>query len=149
MGTQAMHNAALFWLALTAGLGAILWIPWVIGYAKKHGFPGALDYREPLTGRQDPDLPSWVKRADRVLMNYIETIVPFAILVILAHMLFARAEPTIYAGIGLWAMVFFIARVVHAIVYWFGIPYLRTLAFLAGFVATVAIFLQVFGRLAG
>ena len=43
----------------------------------------------------------------------------------------------------MWAMVFFIARLVHAAVYWLGIAYVRTLAFAVGLFATLAIFIEV------
>jgi uncharacterized MAPEG superfamily protein len=39
-----------------------------------------------------------------------------------------------------WAAWFFWMRVAHAIVYWLGIPYIRTVIFTLGFVAEVGIF---------
>lgn len=127
---------AIFYLILTAGLGIVLWIPHVIGMVLTNGMLKPADYRD-ITPKP---VPFWVQRANRVVCNYAETIAPFAILVILSYVRFRQAEPTLLAEIGLWAAVFFWARVAHAVVYWFGIPYLRTLAFLAGVVATGAIF---------
>ena len=66
-----------------------------------------------------------------------------AILVIVAYIRYRQAEPTKLAEIGLWAAVFFWARVAHAVVYWLGIPYLRTIAFVVGVVATAVIFTMV------
>ncbi len=65
----------------------------------------------------------------------METIAPFAVLVIVAHVAGASNEMTAF-----WAMVFFLARVAHAVVYWMAIPYVRTLVFAAGLVATLGIF---------
>lgn len=139
--------SALFWLALTAGLGAILWIPVVVGNAIHNGLPGAAEYRDPALAREKLSSAAWLRRADRVLTNYLEVVVPFAVLVLIAHLRLARPEPTMYADVALWAQVFFWSRLAHAVIYWFGIPYLRTLAFLGGFAATVAIFLIVLGNL--
>ena len=80
------------------------------------------------------------QRANRVVCNYAENIAPFAILVLVAYVRFRQAEPARLADIGLWAAVFFWARVVHALVYWLGLPYIRTIAFVVGVVATAAIF---------
>jgi uncharacterized MAPEG superfamily protein len=44
---------------------------------------------------------------------------------------------------GFWAMSFFWLRLIHAIVYLLGIPYIRTLVFVLGFVAVVGIFWEV------
>jgi len=43
-----------------------------------------------------------------------------------------------------WAAWLFWMRVVHAVVNWAGIPYVRTLAFTLGYVAVVAIFIGLF-----
>jgi uncharacterized MAPEG superfamily protein len=40
--------------------------------------------------------------------------------------------------------VFFYARLAHAIVYWLGIPVVRTLAFAVGFFAEVVLVLAIF-----
>lgn len=127
---------AIQYLILTAGLGIVLWIPHVVGMVLTNGMLKPGDYRD-ITPKP---VPMWVQRANRVVCNYAETIAPFAILVIVAYLRYRDAEPTLFAEIGMWAAVFFWARVAHAIVYWFGIPYLRTLAFVVGVVATGAIF---------
>ena len=43
--------------------------------------------------------------------------------------------------------VYFWARLAHVVVFWAGIPVLRTLAFTVGFLAQVALVLAVFGKL--
>jgi uncharacterized MAPEG superfamily protein len=129
------------WLAYTAGLGLILWIPFVLMRVAKVGMPDAADYRDP----QRAELPPVCRRADRVLGNFVENFAPFAALVIIAHMRYSGAEPTLLATIALWAQIFFWARVVHAVVYWFGIPYVRTLAFVVGWIAVLVIFYLTMG----
>lgn len=130
----------LLWLAYAAGFGAILWVPYVAGLVATTGFPKADDYRT-LPAKE---VPLWVKRADRVLMNYVESFAFFAVLVLVAHFAHGGAEATL-ASVALWAQIFFWARIVHAIVFWLGIPYLRTVAFTVGWIAVVAIFLITVG----
>jgi uncharacterized MAPEG superfamily protein len=124
----------LFYLALTAGLAAILWIPNVLGIVATHGMPTPADFREaaekPLTG--------WAQRAKRTHLNMVENLAHFAALVIVAHLAGKANEVT-----ALWVQIFFWARVGHAIVFYAGIPYLRTLAFTIGFIAEVVIFVQI------
>ncbi len=70
-------------------------------------------------------------------MNAVEVFAPFAVLVLIAHVTGKTNAMTAF-----WAMFFFWSRVVHAVVYLLGVPYVRTLAFTAGFVAIVAVFWQ-------
>ena len=42
-----------------------------------------------------------------------------------------------------WAMSYFWVRVIHAIVYFAAIPYIRTVAFTLGFVAVCGLFWEV------
>lgn len=62
---------------------------------------------------------------------------PLAALVIVAHTAGASNETTAF-----WALVFFLARVTHAAVYWMAIPYVRTLAFVVGLIATLGKFCE-------
>ena len=126
----------LMWLAYTAVLTALLWIPYIVGLTISDGPITAEGYRDPTP----PELPAWVRRCNRAHINAVESIAPFAVVVIVAHLAGAANEMT-----ALWAMIFFIARLVHAAVYWTGIPYLRTLAFATGFVATLGIFWELIG----
>jgi uncharacterized MAPEG superfamily protein len=83
-------------------------------------------------------LPLWGKRADRTYINAVEVFAPFATLVIVAH-LTGKAD----AMTAFWAMSFFWLRLLHAVVYLLGIPYIRTIAFVLGFVAIVGIFWEI------
>lgn len=121
----------LTYLAYTAMLTAALWIPYVIAQVASNGMLKPANYVDP-TPRP---VPLWGKRADRTYLNAVETFAPFAALVILVHLTGKANDMT-----GLWAMVFFWARVTHAVVYLLAIPYIRTLAFVTGFVAVAGIF---------
>jgi uncharacterized MAPEG superfamily protein len=74
-------------------------------------------------------VPDWVNRARRAHLNMVENLVPFACLVLVAHVSGNANETT-----ALGAQVFFVSRVAHAAIYIIGIPYARTAAFAAGVV---------------
>ena len=124
----------LTYLTYTAVLTAILWIPYILGMVMATGIITADSYRDPTP----PELPAWVKRCNRAHLNAVESIAPFAVLILIAHVTEIANEST-----AIWAMVFFFARLAHAVVYWLGVPYLRTLVFAVGLIATLAVFWEV------
>jgi uncharacterized MAPEG superfamily protein len=126
----------LRYLAYTALLTAALWIPYVVAQVMTNGFLAAPNYVDP-TPRP---LPPWGKRADRAHINAVEVFAPFAALVIVVHLAGKASAMTAF-----WAMFFFWMRLAHAVVYLAGIPYLRTLLFVAGFVAPVGLFWALVG----
>lgn len=124
----------LTWLAWTAILTAVLWIPYIAGQAITSGMITADRYRDPTP----PEVPAWVKRCNRAHLNAVESLAPFAVVVLVAHLAGAANGMT-----AMWAAIFFYARVAHAAIFWLGIPYLRTLAFATGLVATLGIFYEI------
>jgi len=124
----------LRYLAFTAILTASLWIPYVVAQVMTNGPLQPRNYVDP-TPRP---LPLWGKRADRVYVNAVETFAPFAALVIVAHLTGKANAMTAF-----WAACFFWLRLVHAVVYLFAIPYVRTLVFTLGFVAVAGLFWEV------
>ncbi len=75
--------------------------------------------------REDaPVLPAWGERAVRAHRNMLENLVPFAALVLAAHVAGVSGEETARG-----ATIFFWGRLAHAAIYLAGIPYLRTVAF--------------------
>ena len=124
----------LKYLALTAILTASLWIPYVVAQVKTNGPLRPQNYVDP-TPRP---LPSWGKRADRTYLNAVETLAPFAALVIVAHLAGKANAMTAF-----WAMCFFWIRLAHAGVYLLGLPLIRTILFTLGYVAVIGIFWEV------
>ncbi len=125
-------SSALITLTYLSFLTACLWVPYILGAFFVRGF-GILGYPD------DPKpLPGWAVRAQRAHLNLLENLAPFAALVIVAE--FAKADA---ATVGLWASVFFAARIVHWLVFVLKIPVLRTLAFLGGFAAQAMIFVEI------
>lgn len=79
-------------------------------------------------------VPDWVSRGRRAHTNMVENLLPFACLVLTAHVS-GHANATTALG----AQIFFVARVAHAAVYIIGIPYLRTAVFGAGIMGMLMI----------
>jgi uncharacterized MAPEG superfamily protein len=123
----------LKYLGFTAFLTASLWIPYVVAQVMTNGFLTPPNYVDP-TPRP---VPFWGKRADRTYINAVETFAPFAALVILIQLTGKADSMTAF-----WAMSFFWLRVIHAVVYLAAIPYVRTLAFVLGYVCILGLFYE-------
>jgi len=126
----------LTYLTLTLILAASLWIPYIVG-VNKHPQEGIDSFERP------PDLsgfPPWVHRAHRAHLNMIETAMPFAGLVLIAHILSVSTTVTMWA-----AAAFFWLRVTHAVGMISGIARTpaRPLIFLLSWLCTLAIGLQI------
>lgn len=94
----------LFWLVLTALLAASLWIPFIVGVNTAPG--DHTDFTRPPRLRA---MPAWIHRAHRAHLNLIEQFVPYAVVVLVAHILGVSTLVTAWA-----AAAFFWLRVVHA-----------------------------------
>jgi len=123
----------LKYLALTAMLTASLWIPYIVAQVMTNGALSPQNYVDP-TPRP---VPLWGRRADRAYMNAVETFAPFAALVILLHITGKENATTAFL-----AMSYFWLRVIHAVVFWAAIPYVRTVAFVLGFAAVAGLFYE-------
>jgi uncharacterized MAPEG superfamily protein len=123
----------LKYLAFTAILTASLWIPYVVCQVMTNAGLKSANYLDPT---QRP-IPLWGRRADRAYINAVETFAPFAALVIVVHLAGKADGMTAF-----WAMSFFWLRLAHAVVYWLGIPYVRTVLFALGYVAVVGMFVE-------
>jgi len=123
-------TADLTYLTWTAVLCLILWIPYIVGTVAKNGLLSPEEYKTPLE-REHPD---WLRRCNRAHVNLVENLPPFAALVLVAHVSGEASSVTATA-----ALIFFWARVVHAVGYIGGIPYVRTLCFSIGVFASLAI----------
>ena len=122
----------LKYLIFTAMLTAALWIPYIACQVMTNGPLQPNNYVDPALPRP---VPAWGQRAHRTYLNAVEVFAPFAALVIVAQ-LAGKANPTT----AFLSASFFYLRLAHAIAYWTGIPYLRTILFTLAFVAEVGIF---------
>lgn len=107
------------------------------------GTLGVLTFGLPYAAgaRDEPPAPNTLHaRATRVVRNHVEGLVLFAPVVLIAAVVGAESPNT-----ALGAQIYFYARLVHAITYFAGIPYVRTAAWAAGLVGVGMIFLALFG----
>ena len=124
----------LTYLAWTALLTASLWIVYIAAQVMANGLLAPANYLDP----KPRPVPLWGQRANRAHLNAVEAFAPFAALVLIAHVAGKADGTTAFL-----AMAFFWLRLVHAVVYWIGLPYIRTVVFTLGWVAVVALFVQV------
>ena len=124
----------LFYLALTAGLTGTLWMAYIINRILEQGVWATL---------KTPNLDkapqaNWAHRMMRAHNNAVDNLVVFTALVLAVQLSHANNEMTATT-----AMIFFYARLAHAVTYAMGIPVFRTLAFVAGFICQAVLFIQV------
>jgi uncharacterized MAPEG superfamily protein len=130
---EATMNTELFYLALVTALTGLLWVPYILDRIAVRGLGDAVGYPEnPI-----PQSP-WAQRLMKAHANAAENLVVFATLVLLASHLGITGAAIAYSSV-----VYFWARLVHAIAYTFAVPWVRTLSFAAGFLSQVCIAWQI------
>src|SRR5208337_5430943 len=112
----------LTWVTVLTGL---LWLPYVLDRAAVWGITDTVGYPD----NPKPQSP-WARRLMKAHVNAVENLVIFATLVLAAQAAGISNSLTVGAS-----ATYFWARVVHPIAYTFAMPWVRTLAFVAGFVA--------------
>ncbi len=117
----------LRYLVLVTLWTAVLWVPYILNRIAVRGVADAVGYPE----NPRPVAP-WAARLQSAHENAVENLVLFAALVLAADAVGVSSEATVLAS-----AVYFWSRVVHTIAYAFAIPWVRTLAFFAGFLCQV------------
>ncbi len=119
-------------LTWVAALHAIMWVPYILNTVMVRGLVTAVGYPD------DPKpLAPWAERMKKAHYNAVENIVLFATLVLVANAVGISNETTVLA-----CKVYFWARVVHLVSFTLGIPWIRTLSFVAGWIACVALLVE-------
>jgi len=114
--------AYLTWVTVLTG---VMWIPYILDRISVWGLTDTVGY--PANPKPQS---AWAARLMKAHSNAVENLVVFAALVLVAHAIGVSNGVTAGA-----CVVFFWARVVHALAYTFAIPWVRTLAFAVGFFA--------------
>lgn len=125
----------LFWLTMTCILTGLLWVPYMLDRIKVRGLMGTMANPSAKDTPQSP----WAQRLYFAHTNAVDNLVVFAPLVLILDTLGRSTNATVIA-----CAVYFWARLAHAIVYAFGLPVFRTLAFLVGFVAQAVLVVAIF-----
>ena len=116
-------------LTWVAALTAIMWIPYTLNTIAVRSLMDVVGYPE------DPKpLAPWAERMKKAHYNSVENFVLFAALVLVAN-----AADISNASTVLVCKVYFWARLVHFMAYTMGIPWVRTLAFVVGWLSCVAL----------
>lgn len=126
----------LRYTALSAALTGSLWIPIIVNRLREMGVWRALKNPEPDVRPR----ANWAYRLANAHRNAIENLVVFAPLAMSVHVLEIGTTTTASA-----AAVFFWSRLAHAMIYTFGVPLLRTVAFVLGFGAQATLLWRLLG----
>ncbi len=126
----------LLYLVCTTILTALIWIPYVVDRIAVWGLADTVGYPE----SPKPQSP-WARRMKAAHANAVENLVIFATLVLVANAVGISNGTTVLA-----ASLYFWARVAHLLAYTLALPWVRTLAFAAGFVAQAMIAWQLVVR---
>lgn len=127
----------MFWLSLTAGMTALMWIPYIFNRLIEQG---------PTTALRDPSgntatSVSWAARMMKAHANAVENLVVFAPLALVVQITAANNAVTAMA-----CMVYFLARLAHFVIFSLGIPYLKVLMFGIGVACQMTLLCQVLFR---
>lgn len=128
-------STEIFWLVLTVAMTGLFWVPYILDRTAVRGLVGAMANPSPTDKAQSP----WATRMMAAHTNAVENLVIFAPLVLVAQQLNITSAATAFA-----CVLYFWSRLAHYVVYSLGIPVLRTLAFVGGFVAQVILVLAIF-----
>ncbi|MBT8099092.1 MAG: MAPEG family protein [Gammaproteobacteria bacterium] len=125
-------TAELTSLTWVAALTSVLWVPYILNTIMVRGLVDAVGYPA------DPKpLAAWAVRMKAAHYNAVENLVVFAAVVLTLNAAGISNDTTVMA-----CSVYFWARVAHYLVYSFGIPWLRTLTFAAGWICTLLLIAQ-------
>ena len=116
-------NTELRYLALVTLMTALLWVPYILNVIAVRGLKDAIGYPE-----HPKAIAPWAQRLKAAHYNAVENLVIFAPLVLIASVAGIHA-PAIATA----AVVYFWARLVHAVAYTLAVPLVRTLSFVIGF----------------
>lgn len=86
-----------------------------------------------------PELPEWVNRARRAQANLAENLLPFACLILIAHV---SGNAGHWSALG--AQVFLVSRIAFWFLYLAGVKVLRTIVYLCGVVGMGMVAFQIF-----
>jgi uncharacterized MAPEG superfamily protein len=126
---MSLELTLLLW---SVGLAFVQMLVAACGATLQFGLPDLAGNREGL-----PAATGWAGRAQRAYHNMLENLVLFAALVLVTEVTNKNSAMT-----GLGAQLFFWARLIYAVIYVIGVPWLRTGLWVLSVVGLIVIFLQ-------
>ena len=128
-------NIQLQYLTYVTLFTALIWIPYILNEIMVRGVVDAVGYPP-----NPKPLAPWAARMKAAHYNAIENLVIFATLVLVANALHLSNR-----AIEMSCVVYLWARVAHLLSYTFAIPWVRTLAFVTGFLSQLCIAWHILG----
>lgn len=128
----------VFYAVLAAAFTGVLWIPIIVNRLREMGAWKALKNPQPDVRPE----ANWAYRLANAHRNAIENLVVFAPLALAITQ--SGQGNALTASAAAW---FFWSRVAHAVIYTFGVPLLRTIAFAIGFSAQMILALRLLGMI--
>jgi len=125
-------TSELMSLTWVVALTAVMWIPYILNTIMVQGLVDAVGYPD-----NPKPLAPWAARMKKAHYNAVENLVVFAALVLMLNAAGVSNATTVLA-----CNIFFWARLVHLLVYTFGIPWLRTLSCAVSWLCVVALIVQ-------
>jgi uncharacterized MAPEG superfamily protein len=125
-------TSELMSLTWVVALTAVMWVPYIFNTIMVQGLVDAVGYPD-----NPKPLAPWAARMKKAHYNAVENLVVFAALVLILNAAGVSNATTVLA-----CNIFFWARLVHLVVYTFGIPWLRTLSFVLSWLCIVALIVQ-------
>lgn len=126
----------LYWLTLTALMTGLFWVPYILNRFAELGVITAI-----MNPQTDPrPQAQWAERMMSAHRNAVENLVVFAPLVVVVQLSELSTAYTAKA-----TMVYFFARLIHYIVYTLGVPGVRTVCFIVGFICQMILGLTAVG----
>jgi uncharacterized MAPEG superfamily protein len=125
-------TSELMSLTWVTTLTAIFWMPYILNAIVVRGVLEAVGYPE-----NPQPLSAWAAKMKSAHANAIENLAIFATLVLIANAAGISNSTTVLA-----CEIYFWARLVHVLAYTFAVPWVRTVAFVAGFACQIALALQ-------
>ena len=119
-------------LTWVAALATVMWIPYILNMIMVRGLVDAVGYPE-----NPKPLAAWATRAKAAHYNSVENLVVFAALVLTLNSADISNDTTVLA-----CQIYFWARFAHYLVYAAGVPWLRTLTFVASWLCIVTLVVQ-------
>ena len=126
----------LYWLTLTVLMTGLMWLPYIINRMIEHGLGFAI--WDPQ-GETKTEIV-WAERMARAHTIAVENLIIFAPLVFTLQLTHLSNEMTALA-----CMIYFFSRLIHYIVFSFGIPVIRVLSFMVSVVAQLILAFTVLG----
>jgi len=125
-------TSELMSLTWVVALSAVMWVPYILNTIMVRGLVDAVGYPD-----HPKPLAPWAERMKKAHYNAVENLVVFAALVLMLNAAGVSNGTTVLV-----CNIYFWARLVHLLVYTFGVPWLRTLSFAVSWICIVALIVQ-------